>query len=96
MQDKWGRATTEHKELRSANFRRTMTFPSIEIKDPLTGEYKEDSLLVVLEKILPGLTSNKSKGLAREFLKRYPQFSGSDKGHKSLSSENRWSRPNQI
>lgn len=95
-QDDWGRASKDNKNLRAANFRRTMTFPSIEKKDPITGEYTEDSLLVVLEKLLPGLTNNKSKGLAREFLRRYPQFSGSSKGYKSLSSENQWSRVNHI
>jgi hypothetical protein len=67
-------ATKEHKELRQIHWRRTASFPIIEDKD---GN-EIDSLLPVLQKIIPSLTHKRSVNYAK-FLKRYPCFLPAEK-----------------
>lgn len=63
----WQLATKEHKELRKRNWRNSASFPIV-----YTSE-GEDSLLPVIEKIIPRLIHKESKNYI-EFLKRYPFF----------------------
>lgn len=68
--------------LKKSNFRRVASFPVINRYNPESRQYEQiDSLLPVLEKIIPGLTHKKSKNFT-EFLKRFPQFRAGEKvGH---------------
>lgn len=80
---KYSEALPEYKDLKKAQWRNTASFPVIYGRDPLTGEIREvDSLLPVLNRIIPGLTNKKSKNYA-EFLERFPIFRPSDKSNTS-------------
>ena len=66
---KYQLATNEHKELRKASWRNTASFPVILDRE---GNII-DSILPVLEKIIPQLTHKKSINYAT-FLKKYKMF----------------------
>jgi hypothetical protein len=63
---------TEEVGLHEANWRNTAAFPIIKRLDEL-DEVVSESLLDVIEKIIPGLTKTESKNY-KEFLKRFPAF----------------------
>lgn len=69
---KWKLAHKEHKELRQANWRNIASFPVVKKPDG-----SEDSILPVLEKLMPGLTTK--KGLLEEFLRKFPIFRAPEK-----------------
>lgn len=66
---KYQLATKDHKELRQANWRNVASFPIIEDSEGNAV----DSILPVLQRIIPGLTHKNSVNFSK-FIKKFPFF----------------------
>lgn len=61
------------KGLKDSQFRNTAAFPIAYVPNRVTGEMESKSLLMILQRIIPGLTHKNSINYI-PFLKKYPMF----------------------